>query len=105
MRGPNLSLFMPTTTNWRSPSPNGYPQTKRFDDPRRILEDDGIALVISAAIPCEQAALGISVMRHGKDFMVDKPGMTSLAQLAAVRAADVEGEVISAWTRGISAAR
>ena len=24
-------------------------------------------------------------MRHGKDFMVDKPGVTSLAQLAEAR--------------------
>jgi predicted dehydrogenase len=29
-------------------------------------------------------------MRHGKDFMVDKPGVTSLAQLAAVRKAQRE---------------
>lgn len=29
-------------------------------------------------------------MRHGKEFMVDKPGMTSLEQLAAVREAQRE---------------
>ena len=62
-----------------------YPQARRVDDPRRILEDDSIALVVSAAIPRERAALAISVMRHGKDFMVDKPGVTSLAQLAEIR--------------------
>jgi predicted dehydrogenase len=62
----------------------------RADDPRRIIEDDRIALVVSATIPCDRATLGISVMRHGKDFMVDKPGMTSLAQLAAVRQAQQE---------------
>jgi hypothetical protein len=64
---------------------------------RRILEDDGIALVVSAAIPCERAPLGIAAMRHGKDFMVDKPGMTSLAQLAEVRKVQRETE-----TRGQS---
>ena len=62
-----------------------YPQARRVDDPRRILEDDSIALVVSAAIPRERAALAISVMRHGKDFMVDKPGVTSLAQLVEIR--------------------
>ncbi len=62
-----------------------YPQAARVDEPRRIFDDDSIALVVSAAIPCERAALGISAMRHGKDFMVDKPGMTSLAQLTEVR--------------------
>ena len=29
-------------------------------------------------------------MRHGKDFMADKPGMTSLAQLSEVRQAQEE---------------
>jgi predicted dehydrogenase len=52
---------------------------------RRILEDDSIALVVSAAMPCERAPPGIAAMRYGKDFMVDKPGMTSLPQLAEVR--------------------
>jgi len=62
-----------------------YPQARRVDDPRRILEDDSIAIVLSAAVNSERAPLGIEVMRHGKDFMVDKPGITSLAQLAEVR--------------------
>jgi predicted dehydrogenase len=62
-----------------------HPQAKRVDDPRRILEDERIALIVSAAIPSERAPLGIAAMRHGKDFMVDKPGVTSLAQLAEVR--------------------
>ena len=62
-----------------------YPQARRVDDPRHILEDDGITLIVSAAIRYERADLGISAMRHGKDFMVDKPGMTSLAQLAEMR--------------------
>src|SRR5207247_7112408 len=42
-------------------------------------------LVLSASIPNERAPLGLEVMRHGKDFMVDKPGMTTLEQLAEVR--------------------
>jgi len=67
-----------------------YPQAKKMDDPRRILEDPSIALVVSAAVNSERAPLGISAMRHGKDFMVDKPGITSLAQLAEVRKAQAE---------------
>jgi hypothetical protein len=38
-------------------------------DARRIPEHDGIALVVSAAIPAERARLGIAAMRHGEDFM------------------------------------
>ena len=67
-----------------------YPQARRVDDKRRILEDGGIDLVLSAAINNERAPLGIEVMRHGKDFMADKPGITSLAQLAEVRKVQAE---------------
>jgi predicted dehydrogenase len=67
-----------------------YPQAKKVDDPRRILEDPSISLVVSAAVNSERAPLGISAMRHGKDFMVDKPGITSLAQLAEVRKVQAE---------------
>jgi predicted dehydrogenase len=62
-----------------------FPQAYQAQDPHAILEDETIALVVSAAVPCERAPLGIEVMRHGKDYMSDKPGFTSLAQLEAVR--------------------
>jgi len=67
-----------------------YPQARRVDGKRRILEDGSIDLVLSAAINNERAPLGIEVMRHGKDFMADKPGITSLAQLAEVRKVQAE---------------
>jgi predicted dehydrogenase len=62
-----------------------YPGARRARSEKEILEDPTILLVVSAAIPDERAPLGIEVMRHGKDFMVDKPGSTTLEQLAAVR--------------------
>jgi predicted dehydrogenase len=62
-----------------------YRQAARSDDRRRILEDPSISLIVSAGIPFERAPLGIEAMRHGKDYMTDKPGMTSLEQLAEVR--------------------
>ncbi|MGE5203738.1 MAG: Gfo/Idh/MocA family protein [Acidobacteriota bacterium] len=74
-------------TFFERPFAKHYPQARRVEDPRRILEDPGISLVLSAAVNSERAPLGISAMRHGKDFMVDKPGITSLEQLAAVREA------------------
>lgn len=52
-----------------------------------ILNDPSIQLVASASIPDLRAPLGIRVMHHGKDFLSDKPGMTSLEQLAEVRRA------------------
>jgi len=67
-----------------------YPQAKVARSDREILEDPSIKLVLSASIPNERAPLGMEVMRHGKDFMVDKPGMTTLEQLDEVRR--VQGE-------------
>jgi len=62
-----------------------YPEAKLARSENEILEDPSIKLILSASIPADRAPLGIEVMRHGKDFMVDKPGMTSLEQLADVR--------------------
>jgi predicted dehydrogenase len=56
-------------------------------DRRAVLEAPDIQLLVSAAIPGDRAAaLGIEVMRHGKDFLVDKPGALTLQELDDVRA-------------------
>ena len=62
-----------------------YPQVKAARSEQEILEDDSVRLVLSAAIPEERAPLGVRVMRHGKDYMADKPGIITLEQLAEVR--------------------
>ncbi|MBM7048741.1 Gfo/Idh/MocA family protein [Rhizobium lusitanum] len=67
-----------------------FPQAKRVVDKREILEDRSIALIVSAAISSERAGLAIETMRHGKDVMLDKPGMVTLDQLADVRKVQAE---------------
>jgi predicted dehydrogenase len=62
-----------------------FPQAKPARSEQEILEDSSVQLVVSASIPDERAPLGIRVMQHGKDFMADKPGVTTLEQLAEVR--------------------
>jgi predicted dehydrogenase len=62
-----------------------YAGATQANDERAILDDASIQLILSAITPNERAPLGIRVMQHGKDFMVDKPGVTTLAQLAEVR--------------------
>jgi predicted dehydrogenase len=62
-----------------------HPKARPVADPRAILEDSSIALVLGAGVPAERAPLGLEVMRHGKDFLVDKPGITTLEQLDQVR--------------------
>jgi predicted dehydrogenase len=62
-----------------------FPQAKPARAESEILEDKGIQLVLSSIIPDERAPLGIRVMQHGKDYMSDKPGITTLEQLAQAR--------------------
>jgi predicted dehydrogenase len=62
-----------------------YTQAKQARSEQEILEDKSIQLVLSSIIPSERAPLGVRVMQHGKDYMADKPGITTLEQLAEVR--------------------
>ncbi|MDR1780461.1 MAG: Gfo/Idh/MocA family oxidoreductase [Tannerella sp.] len=62
-----------------------FPQAKRVRSEDEILEDKRISLVLSAAIACERAPIGIRAMKHGKDYLADKPGITTLEQLDEVR--------------------
>lgn len=62
-----------------------YPEAKLAKSESEILEDPAIKLVLSSGIPDERAPLGIRVMQHGKDYLSDKPGITSLEQLASVK--------------------
>jgi predicted dehydrogenase len=71
-----------------------FPGMPRIADRRQLLEDPAIQLITSASIPNERAVLAIEVMRHGKDVMVDKPGMTTLAQLGEVRRVQAETDRI-----------
>src|SRR5690606_9502240 len=61
------------------------PDAKLARSEQEILDDPSIQLVVSASIPRDRAPLGIRVMQAGKDFMADKPGITTLEQLAEVR--------------------
>ncbi len=62
-----------------------FPKARQVENENIILEDASILLVVSAGIPSERASLGIRAMQHGKDYLVDKPGFTSLKQLEECR--------------------
>ncbi len=62
-----------------------YPDVKMARSEQEILDDPSIQLVVSASIPVDRAPLGIRVMQHGKDYMVDKPGIITLDQLEEAR--------------------
>jgi len=49
-----------------------------------LLDDRTAPILVCAAIPRDRAAIAIAAMQHGKDVMMDKPGVTTAADLAAL---------------------
>ncbi len=68
-----------------APFAAAFPQAQLARNADEILNDPSIHMIVTAAIPCERAPLGIRAMQHGKDVMSDKPGFTTLAQLEEAR--------------------
>ena len=65
-----------------------------FDE---MLADDSIDLVVTAAIPNRRADIALAAIAAGKYVVTDKPGLTTMAQLDAIRAA-VAGRPGRPWT-------
>ena len=62
-----------------------YPNAKAARTQDEVLHDPSVQLVLSSQIASERAAIGMRAMRAGKDFLSDKPGITTLDDLAGVR--------------------
>jgi len=62
-----------------------YPNVKVAKSESEILEDNSIQLIASAAIPVDRAPIGIRVMKSGKDYMTDKPGILTFDQFKEVK--------------------
>ncbi len=77
-----------------------FPKLTKVANRRRILEDPSIDMILISAVPEDRAALAIEAMRAGKDVMVDKPGCTTLDQLAALR--KVQAETGRIWSVNFS---
>lgn len=61
-----------------------------------LLADPDIAFIICAAIPRDRAAIAVKAMEAGKDVMLDKPGVTTRNDLAALEAAvAATGRIVS----------
>jgi predicted dehydrogenase len=62
-----------------------WPEVPWFDDPAKLLEDDQIDLIITAAVPDRRASVAVAAMRNGKDVVADKPGCVSFEELEQVK--------------------
>ncbi len=62
-----------------------YPDVKIAATQDEVIHDPSIQLILSSQIANERAPIGVKAMKAGKDFLSDKPGITTLEQLADVR--------------------
>ena len=62
-----------------------FPNVKMVETQDEILNDPSMQLVLTSQIANERAPMAVRAMKQGKDFLSDKPGITTLEQLADVR--------------------
>jgi predicted dehydrogenase len=62
-----------------------YPNAKVAGSRDEILHDPGVQLVLSSQVANQRAGIGVRAMKAGKDFLSDKPGITTMQDLALVR--------------------
>jgi predicted dehydrogenase len=63
-----------------------FPDIPRENDLDKLLADPEIDMVLIAVPPYQRSDLAVRAMDAGKDVIVDKPGCTTLEQLADLRA-------------------
>ena len=88
--GGEIAWVYATEPELLEPFQKRFPAARLARSEAEVLDDPAVKVVLSASIPDERAPLGIRVMKAGKDFIADKPGITSLAQLAEVRRVQAE---------------
>lgn len=62
-----------------------FPDIPRVKHRSQLLDDPSIDIILTADIPALRADRAIEAMLAGKDVMTDKPGCTTIEQLAAIR--------------------
>ncbi len=62
-----------------------YPNAKAAESQDEVLHSPSVQLVLSSQIANQRAGIGVRAMQAGKDFLSDKPGVTTLEDLALVR--------------------
>ena len=94
--GCRLKAFFAPEDDLAADFSKAFPAAERVSDERAILDDPEIKLVVGAGILNDRAPMAVRAMRAGKDVMLDKPGATSLDQLAELRRARGEtGRIFS----------
>lgn len=83
--GAELACFYAPEADLSAEFLTRYRATRRIPELDQVLEREDVQLIVSAGIPSDRGPLGIAAMRHGKDFLSDKPAFTSLEVLDEAR--------------------
>ncbi|MFD7154142.1 Gfo/Idh/MocA family protein [Kribbella sp. NPDC059898] len=67
-----------------------YPDVPFADDLDELIARDGIDVIVTAAVPDRRGPIAVAALRAGKDVVSDKPGCTTLDQLAEIERAVAE---------------
>ncbi|WP_020390753.1 Gfo/Idh/MocA family protein [Kribbella catacumbae] len=67
-----------------------YPDVPVVDDPDDLIAQDGIELIVTAAVPDRRGPIAVAALRAGKDVVADKPGCVSFDQLEQIEKAVAE---------------
>lgn len=94
--GGELAAFHAAEDDLATAFQQRFPNARRTRDQRAILDDRRIKLVACAAIPDQRADIALRAMRAGKDVVADKPGATTLDQLAELKRVQAETQRIYA---------
>lgn len=88
--GAELVAFHAAPADLAAAFGKAFPDARPAAHTAEIIEDEAIDLIVTAAVPADRAAIALAAMRHGKDVMSDKPGCTTLDQLAELRRVQAE---------------
>ena len=99
--GARLVGFWSDEEDVAKPFAEKYPQARRAADRRELLDNPAIKLILTSAIPAKRAEIALAAMRAGKDVMSDKPGMTSLEQLAEIKRVQAATAVLLRYRQAV----
>ena len=88
--GATPSSFYAPEPELAAPFASRYPQFRQAVSETAVLEDPTTDLIVISGIPADRGPLGVRIMQHGKDVLSDKPGFTTLGQLADARRVQAE---------------
>lgn len=88
--GATPSSFYAPEPELAAPFASRYPRFRQAASEAAVLEDPTTDLIVISGIPADRGPLGVRIMQHGKDVLSDKPGFTTLEQLAEARRVQAE---------------